>query len=45
MIAAAARPGHLAHIKRQNVASQKIATAAGFVLAEDGELQLWVKPG
>ncbi len=30
-----------ARIKATNVASQKIAAAAGFRLAEDGELQVW----
>jgi RimJ/RimL family protein N-acetyltransferase len=32
-----------ARIKRTNIASQKIAEAAGFSLVEDGEVQLWKK--
>jgi len=32
-----------ARIKRTNIASQKTAKAAGFSLAEDGEVQLWKK--
>lgn len=35
--------GSIARIKRSNVASQRIAGAAGFVLAEDGEVQEWVR--
>lgn len=31
----------IAHIRQDNVASQKIARAAGFALAEDGPLQIW----
>ena len=31
----------IAHIKRGNVASQRIAEAAGFTLAKDGDLQRW----
>lgn len=31
----------VAHIKRENRASQRIAEAAGFRLEKDGELQIW----
>jgi RimJ/RimL family protein N-acetyltransferase len=31
----------IAHIKRGNIGSQKIAEAAGFSLARDGDLQRW----
>lgn len=45
MVAAAAPEGPaVAYIKRTNGASQRIASAAGFVLARDGELQRWERP-
>lgn len=42
MVALAAKPGHIARIKRSNTASQKVAEYAGFTLVRDGELQEWV---
>ena len=34
----------IAYIKRENIASQRIAEATGFRLEQDGELQVWVRP-
>lgn len=42
MVSLVARRGHSARIKRGNIASQRIAEAAGFRLVTDGEVQQWV---
>lgn len=41
MVSAAAFPGAIAKIKAGNIASQKVAAAAGFTLNKDGPLQSW----
>lgn len=38
------RPAQIARIKRDNIASQKIAVKTGFILSEDSELQIWIRP-
>jgi RimJ/RimL family protein N-acetyltransferase len=44
MVLAAVPEGQvIAHIKHDNVASQRIAEAAGFRLARGGDLQRWVR--
>lgn len=43
MVQMAAKPGHMALVKRTNIASRKIAEAAGFALLEDGEMQTWIR--
>jgi RimJ/RimL family protein N-acetyltransferase len=41
MVALVAEPGHIARIDAGDVASQKIASHAGFDLVQDGHVQLW----
>lgn len=42
MVELACPPEHVvAKIKPENVASQKVAESAGFMLVEEGELQVW----
>lgn len=36
-------PAHYATIKRENIASQKIAKSVGFALSKDDDLQEWVR--
>lgn len=45
MVALVAKRGHTAQIRRDNIASQRIAQAAGFRLVTDGEVQEWVVSG
>lgn len=41
MVSAVSSPDQFARIKAFNVASQKIAFACGFRLAQEGEIQVW----
>lgn len=45
MVALVAKHGHRAQIRRENIASRRIAEAAGFRLVTDGEIQEWVVDG
>ena len=41
MVSLVTLPGYVAHIRSNDVASQRIADHAGFDLVEDGDVQVW----